>query len=231
MGSSYMKKGISGNDNFSYLLISLIFLLFSSACVDEFMSRSGLGQYVVVALTVISMSIGVWSIRSSRFAFHTGWGLVVGILAITILVWVLDMVHLEFIHIFLMLFFFMITLKLASEQALFAGKITSNSLIGSICIFLLLGLIWVMLYLLVAEFNPNAFSGIEQTSWKQNFPEFIYFSFVTLTTLGFGDVLPLSPLARFLVYMEAVVGVFYMAIVVSSLVGASLSDSATERGT
>ena len=88
-----------------------------------------------------------------------------------------------------------------------------------------------MLYLLVAEFNPNAFSGIEQASWKQNFPEFIYFSFVTLTTLGFGDVLPLSPLARFLVYMEAVVGVFYMAIVVSSLVGASLSDSATERGT
>ncbi|MEH6577766.1 MAG: ion channel [Amphritea sp.] len=225
-----MSKGISEIDNFSYLLISLIFLLFSSACVDEFMTGSGLGQYFVVALTIISMSIGVWSIRSSRYAFHTGFGLVIGIIVITIIVRVLDMVHLEFIHILLMFFFFLVTLKMASEQALFSGKITSNSLIGSICIFLLLGLIWVMLYLLVAEFNPNAFSGLEQTSWKQNFPEFIYFSFVTLTTLGFGDLLPLSPLARFLVYMEAVVGVFYMAIVVSSLVGASQTDSATERG-
>ena len=54
---------------------------------------------------------------------------------------------------------------------------------------------------------------------------FIYFSFVTLTTLGFGDLLPVSPLARFLVYMEAVPGVFYMAIVVSSLVGARMPKS------
>jgi hypothetical protein len=224
-----MEKEISEKDNFSYLLISLIFLLFSRACVDEFMTRSGLGQYLVVALTIISMSIGVWSIRSNRYAFNTGLGLVGGILTITIIVGVLDMVQLESIHILLMLFFFLLTLKLASEQVLFSGKITSNSLIGSICIFLLLGLIWVMLYLLVAEFNPNAFSGIDQTSWKRNFPDFIYFSFVTLTTLGFGDLLPLSPLARFLGYMESVVGVFYMAVVVSSLVGARLSESVTER--
>ncbi|MDX2505395.1 MAG: ion channel [Gammaproteobacteria bacterium] len=224
-----MKKNVSERDNFSYLLISLVFLLFSSACVDEFMILSGLGQYFVVALTIISMSIGVWSIRSSRYAFNTSLGLVLGILVITLIVGVLDMAQLEFIHILLMLFFFLITLKLASEQALFSGQITSNSIIGSICIFLLLGLIWVMLYLLVAEFIPDAFSGVEQTSWKQNLPDFIYFSFVTLTTLGFGDLLPLSPLARFLVYMEAVVGVFYMAIVVSSLVGAALSDSATDK--
>ncbi len=75
-----------------------------------------------------------------------------------------------------------------------------------------------MLYLLLAEFIPDAFSGIDAVNWKNNLPDFIYFSFVTLTTLGFGDLLPLSPLARFLVYMEAVVGVFYMAIVVSSTV-------------
>jgi len=46
---------------------------------------------------------------------------------------------------------------------------------------------------------------------------------VTLTTLGFGELLPVAPLARFLVYMEAVVGVFYLAVVVSSLVGAKMS--------
>ena len=117
------------------------------------------------------------------------------------------------------------TLKPAVKQALFAGEITSNSIIGSICIFLLLGLIWTMLYLLVAEFIPDAFAGVEPFNWKQNLPDYIYFSFVTLTTLGFGDMLPISPLARFLVYMEAVTGVFYMAIVVSSLVGAKMAKT------
>ncbi len=224
-----MKKKISEKDNFTYLLVSLIFLLFSSACVDEFMTDTGLGQYFVVALTIISMSIGVWSIRSSRFAFNTGLGLVVGVIVIALIVSILDLAQLEFVHILFMLVFFIITVKMASEQALFSGEVTSNSIIGSICIFLLLGLIWVMLYLLADEFITNAFSGIEPASWHINFPDFIYFSFVTLTTLGFGDVLPLSPLVRFLVYMESVVGVFYMAIVVSSLVGAAFSDSETDK--
>jgi len=46
---------------------------------------------------------------------------------------------------------------------------------------------------------------------------------VTITTLGYGDILPVTPLARFLVTMEAIVGVFYMAIVVASLIGVRLS--------
>jgi hypothetical protein len=128
-----------------------------------------------------------------------------------------------------MLCFFIVTLKLAAQQALFSGKVTLNSIIGSICIFLLLGLIWVMLYLIVAEFIPNAFAGIEVLAWQENLPDMIYFSFVTLTTLGFGDLLPISPIARFLVYVEAIVGVFYMAIVVSSLVSVRISNKSKDN--
>lgn len=219
------RKNVTEKDNFSYLLFSLFFLLLSSAIVDQFFARSLLGQSLVVALTVISMSIGVWSLRSSKFAFNTALGLVLFTALISTAIIFLDKAELEFIHLLLMLFFFIITLKLASQQALFSGAVTSNSIIGSICIFLLLGLIWVMLYLLLAEFSPNAFAGIEPRSWQENFPDFIYFSFVTLTTLGFGDLLPISPLARFLVYIEAITGVFYMAIVVSSLVGAGINSA------
>ena len=218
-----MKAKISETDNFTYLLVSLTFLLFSSACVDQFMS--GEGQGYVVAATIITMIIGIWSIRSTHYLFNTGLGLVIATIIISLIIGLLEMVELEFVHILLMLFFFLLTLKPAAEQALFSGRITGNSIIGSICIFLLLGLVWTTLYLLVAEFIPGAFSGVGDFNWKQNLPDFIYFSFVTLTTLGFGDLLPVSPLARFLVYMEAVVGVFYMAIVVSSLVGAKMSES------
>jgi hypothetical protein len=176
------------------------------------------------------MSIAVWSLRSSRFIFNTALSLILFTLLITAAVIILDRVELEFVHLLLMLGFFLLTLKLAAQQALFSGKITSNSLVGSICIFLLLGLIWVMLYLLLAEFSPDSFSGLTASAWQDNFPDFIYFSFVTLTTLGFGDLLPLTPLARFLVYMEAVVGVFYMAIVVSSLVGAGINHTQDKKG-
>ncbi len=218
-----MKHKISEKDNFIYLLAGLVFLLFSSACVDQFMS--GEGQSIVLAATIITMISGIWTIRSTNYLFNTGLGLLIGTIIISLIVTLLDKVEFEFIHILLLLCFFLLTLKPAVEQALFSGHVTSNSIIGSICIFLLLGLVWTMLYLLLAEFIPGAFSGVEVTNWKQNFPDFIYFSFVTLTTLGFGDLLPVSPIARFLVYMEAVVGVFYMAIVVSSLVGAKMSEA------
>jgi hypothetical protein len=218
-----MKTKMSEKDNFTYLLVSLIFLLFSSACVDQFMG--GQGQSFVVAATMITMITGIWSVRSTNYLFNTGIGLVIATGIISLVVFFLDQAELEFVHILLLLLFFLLTLKPALKQALFAGEITGNSIIGSICIYLLLGLIWTMLYLLVAEFIPGAFSGIESFNWKQNLPDFIYFSFVSLTTLGFGDMLPISPLARFLVYMEAVTGVFYMAIVVSSLVGARMSKT------
>jgi len=219
-----MSKRISEKDNFVYLLAGLIFLLFSSACVDQFMSVHG--QNYVMAATIITMLIGIWSTRSTNYLFNTGLGLLIASVGVSLLISFLERAELEFIHITLLLLFFLLTLKPAVEQALFSGHITSNSIIGSICIFLLLGLIWTMFYLLLAEFIPDAFSGIiENNNWKQNFPDFIYFSFVTLTTLGFGDLLPVSPLARFFVYMEAIIGIFYMAIVVSSLVGARMADT------
>lgn len=217
------RKKLSEKDNFSYLLGSLIFLFFFSACVEQFFTRSSLGQALVMSLTVLTMTIAIWSMRSSRYAFNTGISLVISVI-ISALVIILDQTELAFLHLLSMLLFFLITLKLAAQQVLFASEINKNQIIRSICIFLLLGLIWVMLYLLLAEFSSNAFSGLSGKYWQDNFPSLIYFSFVTLTTLGFGDLLPLSPLARFLVYLEVIVGVFYMAIMVSSLVAISLNN-------
>ncbi|MDB4410029.1 potassium channel family protein, partial [Gammaproteobacteria bacterium] len=68
-----------------------------------------------------------------------------------------------------------------------------------------------------------------QAPWLENYTSAIYFSFVTITTLGYGDISPVLPLARFLVIMEAIVGVFYMAILVASLIGVRMSDRVAEK--
>ena len=120
--------------------------------------------------------------------------------------------------------FFVLTAWLAARQVLFTGPIDENKMIGAVCIYLLLGLVWAMLYLLVLAVQPTAFNGVAPTAWHADFPDIVYFSFVSLTTLGFGDVTPAEPIARFLVYLEAVVGQFYLAILVASLVGIRLSD-------
>ena len=80
-----------------------------------------------------------------------------------------------------------------------------------------------MIYLLILVMDPHAFSGIEAGNWQEIFSRVAYYSFVTLTTLGYGDILPTNHIAEFFVYMEAIIGVFYMAIIVSSLISLRLA--------
>ena len=87
-----------------------------------------------------------------------------------------------------------------------------------------MALIWFMLYLLVAQVTPAAFNGLKSAFWYDNFSDLVYFSFISLTTIGYGDVTPAVSVAHFLAYMEGIVGQFYIAIVVASLVGARMSD-------
>ena len=219
-----MKKRITQKDNFSYLFGSLVFLLFTGAYSTQF--SSSFMEEFLIETTIFGMIIGLWSVRFSGPIFKTGIVLIIVAVLSNFAISFVDKTEFEIIQLILLLLFFFIILKPTSEQALFSDEITGNNIMGSICIFLLLGFIWAIFYLLLIEVTPTSFSGIELTTWKQNLPDVMYFSFVTLTTLGYGDVLPVSPLARFLVYMEAIVGVFYMAIVVSSLVSAKGSSKA-----
>jgi len=117
-----------------------------------------------------------------------------------------------------------LTASLATKQVLFAGPIDTNKIIGAVCIFLLVGLIWTTLCMMVALPNPDAFYGLKPGPWHDIFPDLVYFSFVSLTTLGYGDMGPAAPIARFLAYAEAITGQFYIAVLVASLVGIRISS-------
>lgn len=96
--------------------------------------------------------------------------------------------------------------------------------------YLTMGFVWGFAYSLVAKFDPHAFAfatGDPQRT-LQRF-EAVYFSFVTLTTVGYGDVLPVSHAARMLSILEAIAGVFYLAILVSRLVSLYSGNSSDQR--
>lgn len=210
-------------DNFTYLTIALVFLLLTSALAESV--SAGLAARIVQSATVVTLVLGIWSVRAKRVWFHTGLGFIAAILLVTLAGFIFDNVGLEYAHIGIMLGFFCVSVWEAVRQMLFSGPVTRDKIIGTLCIFLLLGIIWALLFILITMVNPHAFQGLEINGfWQNSFNDFIYFSFVTLTTLGFGDIVPLSPMARFLSYMEAIVGQFYIAILVASLVGVRIAD-------
>jgi hypothetical protein len=109
-------------------------------------------------------------------------------------------------------------------QTLRAGPITFHRILGAIAAYLLLGIIWAYAYALLAHLRPGAFSG--PVSPADGPRAFFYFSFVTLTTVGYGDVLPLHPVARSLAMLEAVTGPLYLAILVARLVSLEVASKA-----
>jgi hypothetical protein len=107
-------------------------------------------------------------------------------------------------------------------QTLRSGRITFHRIQGAVAAYLLLGVIWAYAYALLAHLRPGAFSGSLR---PEDGPRaFFYFSFVTLTTVGYGDVLPVHPAARSLAMLEAVTGPLYLAILVARLVSLAVAS-------
>jgi hypothetical protein len=116
-----------------------------------------------------------------------------------------------------------VAISFTLKQVVVGTDINVNRLAGAVCVYLLLGVIWAMFYTLVNAVSPGSFAGFApmvDLGWDS---EWLYFSFVTMTTLGYGDILPVSATARGLAYMQAVFGQFYIAILVAGLVGAYVS--------
>ena len=99
----------------------------------------------------------------------------------------------------------------------------------SISVYLLLGLTWGLLYIVIFTNHPEAFSfgSSPKVSEEQMFPIFVYFSLTTLSTVGFGDITPLTLQARYAAVAEGITGQFYLAILVARLVGMQMSGAAT----
>lgn len=97
-----------------------------------------------------------------------------------------------------------------------ATTVDANVLCAGLSGYLLLGLLWVPAYVAIARLNPAAFTVPAGTS-LDGFSAF-YFSFITLSTVGYGDIAPLSRPARTLAAMEAIAGLFYVTILISRLV-------------
>ena len=113
-----------------------------------------------------------------------------------------------------------------------AGDVDVNKLCGAVCLYLLIGILWGQFYQLAEVLDPNSFyldlAKMENHGPLTHFEKanlLNYFSYVTLSTLGYGDISPVSRATRTLAWSEALLGQVYMAILVSRLVGLHIASS------
>jgi hypothetical protein len=106
-----------------------------------------------------------------------------------------------------------------------AGPITVQRIEGAVAVYLLFGLMWADVYQFLELLNPGSFqipSGAAGAG--DRFSPLLYFSFITLTTLGYGDIVPIHPVARSLAMVEALVGQLYPAILIGYLVSMGIAS-------
>jgi voltage-gated potassium channel len=214
-------------DNFIYLLVALFVFLVALPILEDLQIIAG--SIVRPISFSCLLAIGVWSLRDSVITFRIGIGFaVLGVVANAVGV-ISDAPALYYLSVVTLFAFLVLSVRSALQQILFGEQIDANRLYGAVCVYLMLGVIWALMYSALGRIDPEAFAGslpVGSDDWNL---EWIYYSFVTLTTLGYGDILPVSATARALAYTEAVVGVFYMAMLVAALVGSYAAANSDKK--
>jgi acid phosphatase family membrane protein YuiD len=112
-------------------------------------------------------------------------------------------------------------------------EVTGETICMAVSVYLLMGFSWALLYDIIFQRHPDAFSGIvtgtQPTEFQHFFPVLGYFSLTTLSTIGFGDITPVSLQARYAAVAEGITGQFYLAILVARLVGMQMMGLPSEQ--
>jgi voltage-gated potassium channel Kch len=113
------------------------------------------------------------------------------------------------------------------SQVLAKGYVTSTRIQGAIAVYLLFGLAWAHAFHLVTLGDPHAF--VIQTGTPSTATEWVYYSFTTLTTLGYGDIVPVTRISRMLCVLEALTGQLYLAVLIARLVAIQVAETFSSR--
>lgn len=106
-------------------------------------------------------------------------------------------------------------------------EVTIDIVRGGISVYMLIGFVWALIYGIVNTLDDDAFS--QQLVQPGSYLKTIHFSFTTLTTLGYGDIVPLSEVAQVLTNLEAIVGQMYSSVFIAILIGSYLSQQTNQR--
>jgi hypothetical protein len=234
--------GTIGRDLRARRHTALLLALVAMFAVRPFLGDTGAGAIlfslaILLVLLVALLTIRVDDLVGERDALlvqrrrrsFVGWALAVPAVAERLWVFFAPSPRLFLVGSVSWLLFFCYVTWSQLRSLLKQREVTGETISMSISIYLFLGLSWGLLYIVIFTHHAEAFSfGTSPGVSEQHvFPIFIYFSLTTLSTIGFGDITPLSLQARYAAVAEGITGQFYLAILVARLVGLQMSRAAT----
>jgi voltage-gated potassium channel len=223
----------TASHRFTVLLCTLVLLMCGSPIAKALRTPTLYSRLLVLSCFSIMLLSAVFAISRSRRQLITA-----GILAVpTLLLQAVNVYHDNQLvrgwAYVLMVVFLGYVVRLIIRALFRHRHVTADMLCASICAYLLIGVGWAFAYSLIDMIQPGSFmiseahgdmaSAVNVTGEHAAFA--VYYSFVTLSTLGFGDVIPVNPIARVSSYCEALFGQIYLAILVGRLVGLHISET------
>jgi hypothetical protein len=203
---------------FFILLVLILFTIALTPFLDHFIETRILMD---IFLTTIFFAI-IFAIRSKRSHVIISSILVLPLIAATWSYYFFESLHIGLLtRIFGALFFayaVIIILQIVARST----EITKETIYAAVVAYLLIALMWAFIYMILELLVPGSFS-LPGKSHRLETMHFEYFSFVTITTLGYGDITPLSNRASALAFLEALVGQIYLVVLVAWLVGMHVS--------
>jgi hypothetical protein len=214
-----MFRNSPARHNFLYLFAGLVLFMTVLPVIAAF---SGVANTLVTELSLtLVLLVGVWSLEGNRWIFRAGLALVIITALLSFSYYFRP--HVGIVHVVkvLGLVFLLLSAVITFRSVFLAGEVNLNRLAGAASLYLIIALIWTLLYSLLYAADPRSISGLpaQPSLW-----DYLYFSLTTLTTLGYGDVLPVSAPARTLAGVEVTLGQFYLTILVAALVGMHVAN-------
>jgi len=111
--------------------------------------------------------------------------------------------------------FYGYTLFLILDYVLRTDEVTGDEIFGAVCAYILIGFVWGHCFGLLDLLSPGA---IQKQNGTMQAGDFFYFSFITLMTVGYGDMYPVSPAVRSMAIVEAMIGIIFLAVFISRLI-------------
>lgn len=225
---SHVSIGRHQIGRFRFLLLSLMMMIGLRPLLDEWIGARFWADVFTDIFFACALISGLHAVSGQPRQLRFAWLLVTAIILLgslhyTLHIKALDRLQLGLSAIFLMQMLFMIWIHIEKEN-----EVTIELILAAACAYILLGLVWAHAYYLLEIFHPNSFKASENLS--DDILNFYYFSFVTLTTMGYGDILAITKSARALAILEAITGQLYLAIMISRLVGLHASQSGIGKG-
>jgi len=215
---------------FRFLLLSLMMIIGLRPLLDEWIGTRIWADVFTDIFFALALMSGLHAVsgqpRQHRFVLALAIAIVVlDSLDYIVRIEVLDKLQMGLYAVFLMKMLVMIWIHIEKEKN---NEVTFDLIMGAACAYILLGMLWAFAYYLVESFHPDSFRAVEKP--VDDLWNFYYYSFVTLTSVGYGDIVAITKSARGLSIIEAIMGQLYLAIMVSWLVGQNASQSGIGKG-